>query len=281
MLRKKPSQSLHPVQVLLFGAPCIQRGNRTKPLKPEKALWLLTFLAAQDRWVAREEICALLWPDAETPRARHSLRQLLQRIHSLRWTNTLETQSDQLRWTQGSDLHEFRRCLHQREWQNALDHHTGTLLQGMSPTALEGYGLWLEEERRQLHTRWIKTATALAQQLEHQNQHDAAREVLETLLQKEPLSEHAVQHLLRLCNTAPHRALAIQHYQNFAHHLQQEVGLQPSPETVLLYQHITQESSNWFMDSTSLHSRTLSVTRAESLVTKVRDDSPTSFVKRQ
>ncbi|WP_034336838.1 AfsR/SARP family transcriptional regulator [Deinococcus misasensis] len=259
MGRTKRSTQHHPVQVFLFGAPRIQRANRTKPLKPEKALWLLTFLAAQDRWVAREEICALLWPDAETPRARHSLRQLLQRIHSLRWTNTLQTQSDQLRWTQGSDLHEFRRCLHQREWQSALDHHTGTLLQGMSPTALEGYGLWLEEERRQLHSQWVKTATALAQQLEHQNQHDAAREVLETLLQKDPLSEHAVQHLLRLCGTVQHRALAIQHYLRFAQHLQQEMGMQPSPETVVLYQNILQEHSHWFMDSTALQSRLVNV----------------------
>ncbi|GEM46843.1 AfsR/SARP family transcriptional regulator [Deinococcus cellulosilyticus] len=231
MGRKSTSVTHRTVQVHLLGTPCIQHGKRSRLLKPEKALWLLTFLAAQDRWVSREELCALLWPDAEHSKARHSLRQLLQRIYSLKWTTTLEVEVDCLRWKSGSDLHEFRRCVRVGLWEEALAHHRGTLLQGLHPADLEEYDSWLELERDRLHTEWLQVSSEQARALGARGLEQEALHLLGDVLQHDPLSEQALQHYIRLAQVTGSRDQAVRHYLQFSRALKTELGLEPSAET--------------------------------------------------
>ncbi|GGJ35992.1 AfsR/SARP family transcriptional regulator [Deinococcus roseus] len=236
MARPRNPSILRAAQVHLLGTPALKKTRHTRLLMPEKALWLLTYLACQNRWVSREEMAALLWPDSDSSAARHSLRQLLQRLRSLRWTHTLETEPTCLRWWEGSDLHEFRRCAASGLWAEALHHHQGELLQGFYPAELEEFCAWLELERRQLHTQWMQVCKAQAQRLTQQNQPEAALQVLEHVLHKDPLAEHALQGYLRLARHREDRDRAGRFYQQFKQALQQEVGLEPSLETRQLYQ---------------------------------------------
>lgn len=45
--------------------------------------WIVAFLAVQGDWVARERLLALLWPDAASADAQHSLRVNLHRVRIL------------------------------------------------------------------------------------------------------------------------------------------------------------------------------------------------------
>lgn len=236
MPRTAPPASRRPVKVFLLGAPRVQHGQRIRLLKPEKALWLLTFLAAQDRWVSRDEIAALLWPDSEPSKARHSLRQLLQRVQSLRWSTTLEIEADRLRWRSGSDLHEFRRCLRAGLWEEALANHRGMLLQGLHPPELEEYDSWLEMERGRLHTEWLQACAEQARLLEDRGEAREALHLLENVLQQDPFSEQSLQQYIRLARIVGSRDQAVRYYRQFAQALQQEMGLEPGLETRNLYE---------------------------------------------
>ena len=236
MRRAAPLASRRPVKVFLLGAPRVQHGQRIRLLKPEKALWLLTLLAAQDRWVSREEIAGLMWPDSEPSKARHSLRQLLQRVQSLRWSTTLDIEADRLRWRGGSDLHEFRRCLRAGLWEEALVNHRGMLLQGLHPADLEEYDSWLELERGRLHTEWLQACAEQARALEARGEVREALHLLENVLQQDPLSEQALQQYITLSRMVGRKDQAVRYYRQFAQALQQEMGLEPSLETRTLYE---------------------------------------------
>ena len=66
-----------------FGTASLVRADGAPVELPRGRLALLSLLAvAGDRGVSRERICDLLWPDVPTPRARHSLEQMLSVLRS-------------------------------------------------------------------------------------------------------------------------------------------------------------------------------------------------------
>ena len=68
------------LQLLLFGAPRVQRNGQPVPIRRRKGMALLTYLALTGRTHSREALATLLWPDLDHSRALSNLRRELSRL---------------------------------------------------------------------------------------------------------------------------------------------------------------------------------------------------------
>ncbi len=72
---------LGPPEVLVDGAPLV--------VDTRKAVAILVLLAAEGRAFARDELAALLWPDAEAPAAAGALRRTLSTLRAAAGNDTV------------------------------------------------------------------------------------------------------------------------------------------------------------------------------------------------
>ena len=73
-----PTPSVTPIlDIRLLGPPVVLVHGRPLEVDTRKAVAILALLAAEGRAYAREELAALLWPDADAAGARGALRRTL------------------------------------------------------------------------------------------------------------------------------------------------------------------------------------------------------------
>jgi transcriptional regulator with AAA-type ATPase domain len=84
--------------------------------------------------------------------------------------------------------------------------------------------------------------------LEEQRAYAAAMYQAERLRRHDPLHETSYHHLMRLAVLNGDRAHALRLYQNCSTRLQQELGVEPSPETQALYESLLQAESKGLPD---------------------------------
>jgi DNA-binding SARP family transcriptional activator len=188
--------------VLHLFKPGFEAEGSFTPLTPERALWLLAYLAVHDRWVSRDELTRLLWPDSDPETARGNLRQLVYRTRKMGWAPTLEVERSQLRWRDGSDVHSFRRAYQAGRWEEALASYQGDLLSGFEDVEAEEFSAWLDLERGHLNALWRESAQNQAAQLQQAGRFDEAAGLLERILHADPLAEDVLGGLLKSCARA-------------------------------------------------------------------------------
>ncbi|MDX2004020.1 MAG: BTAD domain-containing putative transcriptional regulator, partial [Meiothermus sp.] len=192
---------------------------------------MLAYLAVHDRWVGRDELARLLWPDADPEAAKGNLRQLLYRTRQSGWAPALEVERTQLRWREGSDLHLFRRAYRDKQWLEAVEIYQGELLTGFEAFGAEEFSAWLEIERRDLNALWREAAQNQVAVFEQAGRFGEAAGLLERILRSDPLAEDVLCEHLRLAASSGRRDRALELYQSFAKQLDNELGLEPRAET--------------------------------------------------
>ena len=203
-------------------------------LPPGLAAYLAAFLAIRADWVARDELVALLWPDAEPRRARHNLSQLLYAVRRSDWGHDVEGEAVRVRWLVDSDVAAFRRAASEGDWRGAVDAYGGELLEGVAPPGSSACDGWLHGEREDLRETWREAATAYAAELARDGRWSESARRLRRLLASDELLEDAVQSLIRCEAMAGRRDAALQAYERFRERLHDELGLEPLDATVQL-----------------------------------------------
>lgn len=206
-----------------------QAGDRTLPA--DKRGCLLAHLAYDGRWLTRDQVAFLFWPDTDEQSARRNLRQLLSRVKSLPSTETVEIEPTRLRWRVDTDIARFRQAVARREWEEAVALYRGELLAGFAADGADGFGAWLELERENLRSTFRQAVLGAAQQLEAAGASLEAAHRLRPLLDGDELAEDALQAYLRNAYLAGQRDLALAAYRQFSDRLLEELGLEPLPET--------------------------------------------------
>ncbi|GGJ29828.1 transcriptional activator [Deinococcus roseus] len=215
-------------------------GQQSQALPNERSLWLLTYLAAQEDWVMREELAHVLWPDAEGSVARTRLRQLILRIKDQGLAPQMEVENHRLRWTEGSDLHLFRLAYSRRNWQEAHQIHHGLLLMGCATEASDEFTAWLDLERFKLQSQWRTAAHQHALKLQQQDP-QKAEEVLKDILEQDGLAEDVLCDYLRVACRNDHQDAAAERYLKFVRDLEQQLQMQPRTETQQLFARLRAE----------------------------------------
>jgi DNA-binding SARP family transcriptional activator len=206
---------------------------------------LKCLLSRSNRRVTRSEIVKLLWPESDAEAASSNLRSTL---HALR--RVLEPSQASLGvvfsdrehiWLRSDaevwvDADEFERAV-LRAWRAPdplplLEECTVLYAGHYLPDDL--YEDWAAERRDALKHYWAELQMRLANELANRGQSDAATLPLQRLLQVDPCDEHAARQVMQRLAQQGRRAEALRVYQRLVEALTEDLGLEPSPETVTL-----------------------------------------------
>jgi DNA-binding SARP family transcriptional activator/tetratricopeptide (TPR) repeat protein len=228
----------------LLGTPMLSVDGRPVPV-PDKTYFLAAVLAlSPTRQVARSKLRDLLWGAAGQAQANANLRQLLSRIVRVQRTYSIsvihvdgalirlaagETAVDLLEWLSANPLELAR----QREWDRLADllvRHDKDLLEGIETgeTSLDD---WLTVERQRLRFGWVTAASALLDTGVSPPEVELA--IATRAIARDNTSEPAYRAMMRAHARVGDLAAARRAYQACRAVLKAELGIEPTPETVV------------------------------------------------
>ena len=206
-------------------------------LAQPKRVVLLAYLALHGGgYVRRDTLLALLWPELDTDRARHSLRQSLYLLR--RWLDAdvivkrgeeeLAIAPERL-WC---DAVAFQTLLREGRAEDALALYRGDFLAGFHvPEASDEFEDWLARVRQEYRGLALKAAAGLVKDARRKAEWDTAVEFARWAVSADPLNERAQIELITLLGDRGDAAGARRAYKAFADRLERELGGTPSPAT--------------------------------------------------
>src|SRR5215472_3742076 len=206
------------------------------PLDSARAESLLAYLLLhRDAPQPRQRLAFMLWPGSTEGQAQTNLRKVL---HTLRRAlpgadSLIEIGTRTLRWREDAplwlDVEHFERALAEGRLEEAVETYAGELLEGR-------YDEWLAEERERLAGLYLEALERLARQHEASRRWPQAIRSAERLVAQDPLREESHRLLIQLCRASGDRARAVRAYHVCATALENELGIEPSPETRAVYE---------------------------------------------
>jgi DNA-binding SARP family transcriptional activator len=232
------------LEVSLFGGFDVRSDGVRVVLASTRAQSLLAYLVLQrGASQRRDHLAFLLWPESSEQQARTNLRHVL---HTLRATvpdveRYLQTTTGTLSWHGAwADVAAFEAAIARaateddgetavRALREAVDLYSGDLLEGW-------YDDWLVPERDHFRGRTLAALTRLGSLLEARGDLDAAVTCGERARTVDRLDEGSYRSLMRLHDARGDRARAVRVYHECVATLQEELGVEPSPETLAVYE---------------------------------------------
>ncbi|MBN1217800.1 MAG: tetratricopeptide repeat protein [Anaerolineae bacterium] len=253
---------------LLGGLQVILEGEPVTDFATDKARALLAYLAVEaERPHRRDVLAGLLWPEQTQAKARHNVRQTLSYLRQalgeggdvdvflLVSRETVQFNPNCSYWldiTAFKDLvrtcqtHRHRRlttcpaCLERMEQMDGL--YCGEFLAGFSLDDSSTFEEWVSLEREWLHREMIDALAHLANYYERCGDFKKARHYAWRQVALEPWREEAYRQLMRLLALDGQRSAALVQYETCRRILAEELGVEPTAETVMLYQSIRAEA---------------------------------------
>lgn len=237
------------IALKLFGPPRLERDGRPLELGLKKALALLAFLAAEARPRSRDQLTALLWPEAGATEARSRLRRLLYRLHRQTGETVLVVEGETLRLADPPavtvDLADYRHCLRQADGEtaeaaleSAAACYQGDFLAGFSLDGSSAFDDWQYLQAEDLRQSLARVLSRLAAMHAAGGDYDAALPHARRLLTLNPLDEAAQRRLMELLAAAGQPAEALRQFDGWRDLLARELGVEPQPQTRALAESI-------------------------------------------
>jgi predicted ATPase/DNA-binding SARP family transcriptional activator len=230
------------LRIAVLGKPRITRDDRS-PVDPgsAKATALLLYLAVTGERHSRSALAGLLWGDLPEEGARANLRLALTKLRRVA--------ADQLQVSRGyvaADPSSY--WLDRREFEAALGGGDGDLervraavrlyrgdfLDDLVVRSAPEFEAWVEGEREHLRRLAVSGLARLADDAAGRGDPAAGVEAARRMLSLDPLSEEAQRALMRFLAMKDDRAAAMAQFETCRHVLAEELGVDPSPETVRL-----------------------------------------------
>jgi len=234
------------VQLRLLGGADVHdaAGETTDAVvKQSKRLALLAYLvlAGQGRFVRRDSLLALFWPESDAERGRAALRKSLSFLRKHLGAEVLNTRGDDVSvdgnvlWC---DAVAFEAACGCEQWDEGLALYGGDLLEGFFVASAAGFERWLDDERQRFRSLAASACRRLIETAEQAGDTARAIQAASRLLQIMPDDEDALRRLLTALDHAGDRATALQTYDRFATRLREDLELDPAPETVSVVERI-------------------------------------------
>lgn len=224
------------MELLTLGTPGLRDAGDLPPATP-KNLAVLTYLAVAEPGghVRRDTLLSLFWPELDQEHARNALNQVLYQLRRLLGDGAVVSHGKEEVGVDpdvvACDAVRFLECAEERDWEGALELYRGDFLAGFHLSGAPRFERWLHAERRRLRRRAVEVALEAAGEAEAAGELDPAIGWLRRARKIEPTNERVTRRLARCLDRAGDRAGAVRAYELLAARLDEELGLEPSPET--------------------------------------------------
>jgi DNA-binding SARP family transcriptional activator/tetratricopeptide (TPR) repeat protein len=246
-------QRLHllgPVRVEQLVNPKSETADKEAPIKirqdslrfrSRRTIALLGYLAAERRPVARSFLAALFWPDDELSTGRGNLRRELHNLgnvlpncwqqdrHAVEFTPSVNTDVD---------IYTLLDLETRENWTEAADRFGGEFLEGLYLDNNIEFENWLASERDRWRWRTEMILTRVIESHTRRGQYRIAIQYSMRLLQVAPWKEEIHQRVMRLLTWTGQRGTALRQFESCQQTLINELGVEPSDETITLFRQI-------------------------------------------
>jgi len=231
-----------PHSLTLFGSVDLRGSGEAgaRLLVQSKVVALLAYLSVPTvgRFVRRDTIVGLLWPELDQARARKALRQAVLAVRAELGADALIGRGDEELALSADhvwcDVAAFTHATDNGLLMQALKLYGGDLMPGFFLADCAAFGQWLEDERASARERAAAASWALAQHLETENQLSDAAGMARRSVKFSWTDERALRRALTMLDRLGDRAGAARLYDEFSVRLQKELDVAPSDETVRL-----------------------------------------------
>ena len=233
----------------LFGGAAIDAdsGPITGRATQRHRLALLALLSSTRRlYRGRDQLVALLWPEADAERGRKLLSDSIYRINQALGGEVITGVGDDVRIGRqqlGSDVADFEAAFDGGEWRRAVELYGGPFLDGFYLPDSTEFDQWMESERRQYARAAAKAIEALAIEARDSDRVTDAVDWWQRLAALAPDESRVALELMRALERAGNRAGAIRHAQLHSTLLRDVFGLEPDRAVEELAQLIATRSA--------------------------------------
>jgi DNA-binding SARP family transcriptional activator/LysM repeat protein len=212
---------------------------------------LLAYLIANPTGAPKERIIDELWPEIDPKTAGARFDRYATLVRSMaRGTEDARMYIERVgessyRLEQGAwwvDAWEFERLIVEAErCEDAVQAVTGfrdalALYQG--EFCDDSYYPWLESVRERFRNLFVEASARLAYMLSDAEEYDEALSILGRAIKVDPICEDLVRRAMAVEATLGRRAAALARYRRFEATLDEQLGVEPDPETQALVQHL-------------------------------------------
>ena len=198
-----------------------------------RTLALLAVLSVADAGLSRDKLVALLWPEADAERARHSLTQGLYAARRALRTEDLflggaadvRLNADRI----SVDVRELEEAVAAGDLERAVALHSGPFLDGFFLSGSPEFEQWVAAQRARIDARVADALDRLARQAETAGDLRRALEWRRRLAAHLPLDAGHAAKLMTALAAVGDRAGAIQHARVHAALLREQLDLAPDP----------------------------------------------------
>ena len=209
--------------------------------RSRRTVALLGYLAAEHRQIGREHLALLVWPDEEPSKGRANLsRELhnLTRILPDCWESNRQTVAFTPTSNTIVDIYELLRLEEQERWEEAVDLLGGEFLEGLYLDDNHEFDNWLLGERERWRGHSERVLKRVIEAHQRRGRYTEALQQAQRLLQLAPWDEDAHRQAMRLLAWTGQRGAALHQFERCQRVLWEELEVEPSLETNLLYHQI-------------------------------------------
>ena len=247
------------LRLYLFGVPRLERDGEPIAISRRKGLAMLAYIALRGQPQSREALATLLWPEFDQSRALSNLRRELSRLKSDLEDEVLAADRLQIALVPDAplwvDVEAFRRhialvtehdhhfpdepcegCRAALEEATAL--HTERFLEGFNLPDAPEFDDWQFFEAEALSRAFGDALHRLIRWHAGVGEYKEAIAYGRRWLALDTLHEPAHRELMALYARAGQQAAALRQYEECARLFEEELGIEPEPETTALYRAI-------------------------------------------
>ncbi len=186
--------------------------TRRNPAQRTRMALLAVLALSRTRAASRDRLMALLWPESDTDRARHLLRESLYRLRESLAADALVAAGDEV-WLDpariGCDVWEFEAAIERRVWGDADRAYSGPLLDGFFLTEAPEFERLVGNERTRLADMHAQALESLAVDYGTRGDWPGAVALWRRRSAADPLNARVVLHLMEALDAAGDRAAAL------------------------------------------------------------------------
>ena len=227
----------------LFGSPRIVWANQALDFTRRQMRALLYRLATESKALARDQLCFLFWPDQPDAVARRHLTKLLTHLRralphpDLLLVSREAVQLDPQRvWCDAATFAQYARLSSTiASGQQVVSLYRGAFLDGFSLADSPEFESWVGQQRRFFEQQYLQTLAQVIELTAAANDFRTAITYAQRYLAHDDLAESIHRRLIDYYAASGDRSAAIQQYEACVMILEQELGVDPLPETRAAY----------------------------------------------